>query len=90
MSISRSSRMSGDPYLVRITAFKVSSKNDYRKKENYLIIGSKASPLDVLSVSSIGYTFALRRRSALPITETELKLIAAAAMIGLSNRPVNG
>lgn len=34
--------------------------------------------------------FAFRRRSALPITETELKLIAAAAIIGLSRSPKNG
>lgn len=32
----------------------------------------------------------LRSRSAFAITETELKLIAAPAMIGLSNKPKNG
>jgi hypothetical protein len=31
-----------------------------------------------------------RSRSALPMTETELKLIAAAATIGLSSRPKAG
>jgi hypothetical protein len=31
-----------------------------------------------------------RNRSALPITETELKLMAAAATIGLSNKPNAG
>ena len=31
-----------------------------------------------------------RRRSALLITETELRLIAAAAIIGLSSSPVTG
>lgn len=31
-----------------------------------------------------------RRRKALPITETELKLIAAAAIIGLNRIPKNG
>ncbi len=31
-----------------------------------------------------------RSRKALLITDTELKLMAAAAMIGLSSRPVNG
>src|SRR4029079_4543321 len=36
------------------------------------------------------YTSILRRRRALAITETELKLIAAAAIIGLSNKPKNG
>ncbi len=39
---------------------------------------------------SFGYNVILRRRSALPITDTELKLIAAAAIIGLSSSPVNG
>ncbi len=34
--------------------------------------------------------FAPRSRSAFPMTETELKLIAAAAMIGLSRRPTKG
>ena len=33
---------------------------------------------------------ALRKRSELAITETELKLMAAAAMIGDSSRPKNG
>jgi hypothetical protein len=33
---------------------------------------------------------ALRRRKALPITDTELKLMAAAAIIGESNRPNTG
>jgi hypothetical protein len=32
----------------------------------------------------------LRNRSALPITDTELKLIAAAAIIGLNSRPKAG
>lgn len=31
-----------------------------------------------------------RRRKALPMTETELKLIAAAAITGLSSKPKNG
>ncbi len=39
---------------------------------------------------SSAYNFARRNRSAFPITETELKLIAAAATIGLSNIPVTG
>jgi hypothetical protein len=34
--------------------------------------------------------FALLSRSAFPITETDEKLIAAAAIIGLSSRPKNG
>ncbi len=36
------------------------------------------------------HTPALRSRSALLMTDTELKLIAAAAIIGLSNRPNTG
>jgi hypothetical protein len=32
----------------------------------------------------------LRSRNAFPITETELNVIAALAIIGLSNSPVNG
>ena len=32
----------------------------------------------------------VRRRKALPITESELRLIAAAAIIGLSKRPKKG
>src|SRR5262249_18017951 len=36
------------------------------------------------------YKFNERKRSALPITETELKLIAALAIIGLSSQPANG
>src|SRR5689334_835710 len=36
------------------------------------------------------HTFAVRKRKALPITETELKLIAAAAIMGLSSSPNTG
>ena len=38
----------------------------------------------------IRYSFTFRSRNAFVITETELKLIAAAAKIGLSNTPKNG
>ena len=38
----------------------------------------------------MGQRRARRKRSAFPTTETELKLIAAAAIIGLSNRPNQG
>ncbi len=34
--------------------------------------------------------FRFLRRNALPMTETELRLIAAAASIGLSNKPNTG
>ena len=36
------------------------------------------------------YSFNLRKRREFAITETELKLMAAAARIGLSNSPKNG
>ena len=36
------------------------------------------------------YSSTLRRRSELAITDTELKLIAAAARMGLSNNPKKG
>jgi hypothetical protein len=36
------------------------------------------------------YNFTLRRRSAFVITDTELKLMAAAAKMGLSRSPKNG
>lgn len=39
---------------------------------------------------SLHYTCARRNRSALPITDTELKLIAAAAIIGDRSSPKNG
>ena len=37
-----------------------------------------------------GYSLTVRKRSALAITETELKLIAAPAIIGLRRMPNNG
>ena len=36
------------------------------------------------------YSLRLRNRRALVITDTELKLMAAAAIIGMSSRPKNG
>jgi hypothetical protein len=36
------------------------------------------------------YSDTLRKRNALPITETEDRLMASAAMSGLNNQPVNG
>ena len=36
------------------------------------------------------HAFTRRRRSAFPITETELKLIAAAAIMGLNSKPEKG
>jgi len=43
-----------------------------------------------MTVKSVDHSFTLRRRSALPMTETELKLIATPAMMGLKSTPQNG
>lgn len=43
-----------------------------------------------LAPVSFGQSLARRNRSALPITDTELKLIAAAAIIGLISNPKAG
>ena len=40
--------------------------------------------------STLSHSLAFRRRKALLMTETELRLIAAPAMIGLSSKPKNG
>ncbi len=47
-------------------------------------------PLNWCIDRAMFYIRAFRSLSALVITETELKLMAAAAMIGLSSRPKNG
>ena len=44
----------------------------------------------VLAVSPPVYSFASLNLRELPITETELKLMAAAAMTGLSSSPNTG
>jgi hypothetical protein len=41
-------------------------------------------------VSHLNHSLTFRSRNALPMTETELRLIAAPAMIGLSSKPKNG
>lgn len=41
-------------------------------------------------ILSHAYSLTFLRRNALPITETELRLIAAAAMIGDNNKPKKG
>lgn len=43
-----------------------------------------------LQLSRAAYNSTLRSRNALPITDTELKLIAALAIIGLNSRPNTG
>jgi hypothetical protein len=42
------------------------------------------------SIEAIGHSLVVRRRRALPITSTELRLMAALAIIGFSNRPKAG
>ena len=42
------------------------------------------------SVTARVHTLVRRRRNAFPITETELKLIAAAAIMGLKRTRMNG
>ena len=49
----------------------------------------RCSPHRKLQSDAI-YSFRFRNRSAFAITETELKLMAAPAMMGLSNSPKNG
>ena len=45
---------------------------------------------DSVRIYPVPYSFTFRKRSEFVITETELKLMAAAARIGLSNRPKKG
>jgi hypothetical protein len=40
--------------------------------------------------SPVTHNMTLRRRNALPMTDTELKLMAALAIIGLSSKPNTG
>jgi hypothetical protein len=51
---------------------------------------SRASPLVPNASASQSQILATRRRSALPITDTELKLMAAAATMGLKRIPKVG
>jgi len=44
----------------------------------------------LVSMLAINHSLTPRSRKALPMTETELRLIAAPAMIGLSSQPKNG
>lgn len=44
----------------------------------------------MVKVTRLGYSLIRRNRSALLITDTELKLIAAAAMMGESSNPKSG
>ena len=59
------------------------------KRVRYATTGTSMLALkDALTKGS--QSFAVRRRKELAITETELKLIAAAAIIGLRSTPVKG
>lgn len=51
---------------------------------------SPPSPLSTNGLRRAHQRFTLRRRKAFPTTETELKLMAAAAMMGLKRSPTNG
>ena len=53
-------------------------------------VALRATPDEASGATFKSQSFALRSRKAFVITETELKLIAAAARIGLSNTPKNG
>jgi hypothetical protein len=44
----------------------------------------------VVFLVRMNHSLTFRRRKALLMTETELRLIAAPAMIGLSSKPKNG
>ncbi len=54
-----------------------------------LVSGISSDSIKLRSIQEF-HSFALRSRSAFPITETELKLMAAAAIIGLNSSPKNG
>lgn len=43
-----------------------------------------------VTANRVVHSLAFRKRNALPITETELKLMAAPAMMGLRSTPKNG
>jgi hypothetical protein len=46
--------------------------------------------LIIVQGAPMNHSFAFRSLKALPMTDTELRLIAAPAIIGLSNKPKNG
>jgi hypothetical protein len=57
---------------------------------NRAATGRVGAFLVMMSLLLCHYNSNLRNRSALPMTETELKVIAALAMIGLRSRPKKG
>ena len=56
--------------------------------DDFIILQEITPPLGVRVLTP--YRFTLRSRSAFVMTDTELKLIAAAAIMGLSRMPKNG
>jgi len=58
-----------------------------RKRKTRERVGRSPS-CEVVGIAQLKFTF--RNRSELLITETELKLMAAAAKIGLRSNPKNG
>ena len=71
-------------------------KRQERNREHALFLHLQSESLQRFlrlilgSSSKFRYRCRNRKRSELPITDTELKLIAAAATIGLSNSPKVG
>ena len=61
-----------------------------RDKSNMKETSHKPARQIAVGASSAFYSEILRKRSAFAITETELKLMAAPAIIGLSRIPMNG
>jgi hypothetical protein len=64
-----------------------------QKKQKARDSSARSIPRNDAPLFSRNYSterFTLRKRRALVITETELKLIAAAAIMGLSSSPKNG
>lgn len=81
----------------------ISSLQPYREGSDFLLNYTDAKIRSVIHVtrpcrngyarftlSTLTYSSRLRSRRALVMTETELKLMAAAANIGLSSKPKNG
>jgi hypothetical protein len=52
--------------------------------------GSANLKFEISAFESLSHNSSLLNRNALAMTETELKVIAALAIIGLSNNPVTG
>lgn len=73
-----------------VAAFEVLAKlpTDYSPTGSTPSISTPAIHWMLTGLSN--YKFTLRSRNALPITDTELRLIAALAIIGESSQPKNG